>query len=239
MGFRKSIPTETGGPAHAMAKTQRRNVGRACFRSVFVVTLWRIPTMIGFRTIGGALALWGFAGVVAAQQGPGAALNPSQINAESAANAAIMNYRPDASAWSDQPPPWRGCVERQTKTAAAPRVVKTMPAPGSVVRPGPMVLSVTFDQPMACEANLAKGSPFPVPCPADKAAVVIASDQRTLTTVCQVEAGASYSMPIDGFISAKGAKADRYELQFTTSSGEPVRDARQALTMEKVGSVRR
>jgi hypothetical protein len=198
-----------------------------------------MPIMIGFKSISGALVLWGFAGAVAAQQGAGTPLNPSQINAESAANAAIMNYRPDSSAWSDQPPPRRGCVEHHAKTAVPPRVIKTMPAPSSVVRPGPMVLSITFDQPMACQANLAKGSPFPVPCPADKAAVVIEPDQRTLTTVCEVEPGATYSMPIDGFVSAKGAKAERYELQFTTSSGEPVRDARQALTMEKAGFVRR
>lgn len=185
------------------------------------------------------------AGAAAAQSAAnGSPLNPAQINAEASANAAIMNYRPDPSTFFDQPPLWggdtaRGCAERQAKDAAAPKVVRIMPAPGSVVRPGPMVLSVTFDQPMACKANTASGSPFPVPCPGDKAAVVVAPDQRTLTTVCEVEAGASYSMPIDGFVSAKGAKSGRYELVFTTSTAEPVTDARQALVMEKAAPVRR
>jgi len=206
--------------------------------------------MIAFRIACAAVALCAVADAAAAQQGQGTPLNPSQLAAEAQAQAVIQNFRFDPSTYIDQPPPWSAsdwrngnnqplCVEGQVKDAAAPKVVKAMPAPGSVVRPGAMVLSITFDQPMACKANTADGSPFPVPCPGDKAAVVVAPDQRTLTTVCQVEAGASYSMPIDGFVSAKGAKSQRYDLEFTTSTAEPVSSARQALAQEKAGSVRR
>ncbi len=200
--------------------------------------------MIAFKTACLALALSAIAGAAAAQQGQGTPLTPEQINAEAYTNSVIQNYHPDPSSFFDQPPTWRGntardCGEGQVKNASAPKVVRTMPAPGSVVRPGQMVLSVTFDQPMACRANTANGSPFPVPCPGDRATVVVAPDQRTLTTVCEVQAGASYSMPIDGFVSAKGAKSVRYELVFTTSTAEPVSDSRKALAMEKTGPVRR
>ena len=151
--------------------------------------------MIAFKTACLALALSAVAGAAAAQQGQGTPLTPEQINAEAYTNSVIQNYHPDPSSFFDQPPPLRtdtarDCVERQAKDATAPKVVRTMPAPGSVVRPGQMVLSVTFDQPMACRANTANGSPFPVPCPGDRAAVLVAPDQRTLTTVCDVEAGA-------------------------------------------------
>jgi hypothetical protein len=101
-----------------------------------------------------------------------------------------------------------------------------------------MVLSVTFDRPMACKANLAR-SPFPIPCPDGDGAVVISPDRRTLTTVCEVEAGASYIMPLVDFVGAGGAKSERYDLAFTTSAGARLKDARQAQALEKTGSVGR
>jgi hypothetical protein len=97
-----------------------------------------------------------------------------------------------------------------------------------------MVLSVTFDQPMACKANQA-ASPFPIPCPGDGKAVLISPDRRTLTTVCVVEAGAAYSMPLVDFVGDGGMKSERYDLAFTTSTAAPVKDARQALALEKSG----
>ena len=149
-------------------------------------------------------------------------------------------YQPDQNRFADQPPDpnARPCLDAKPTPGPAPKVVRVMPAPGSVVRPGPMVLSVTFDQPMACKANQT-ASPFPIPCPGDGKAVLISPDQRTLTTVCMVEAGSAYSMPLVDFVGGGGTRSERYDLAFTTSSGPPVKDARQALGLEKVGSVAR
>jgi hypothetical protein len=168
------------------------------------------------------------AGPAAAQGGQGAMMAPTP------------DYQRDPNASINQPPDpnARPCLDAKPRLGPAPKVVRVMPAPGSVVRPGPMVLSVTFDQPMACKANQAV-SPFPIPCPGDGKAVLISPDQRTLTTVCVVEAGSAYSMPLVDFVGGGGGRSERYDLAFTTSSGPPVTDARQAMGLEKVGSVGR
>jgi hypothetical protein len=140
---------------------------------------------------------------------------------------------PDQAAPVDRP-----CLDGKPRPGPEPRVVRTMPAPGSVVRPGAVVLSITFDQPMACQANLS-ASPFPIPCPGAGDAVLISPDRRTLTTVCVVEAGSSYSMPLVDFVGDGGVKSERYDLAFTTSTDAPVKDARQAMSLEKTGSVKR
>jgi hypothetical protein len=152
----------------------------------------------------------------------------------------MPNYQPEQNIFTDQPPDPgpRPCLDGKPKPGPAPKVVRVMPAPGSVVRPGPMVLSVTFDQPMACKANQAT-SPFPIPCPGDGKAVLISPDQRTLTTVCVVEAGSAYSMPLVDFVGGGGTRSERYDLAFTTAAGPPVKDARQALGLERVGSIGR
>ena len=130
----------------------------------------------------------------------------------------------------------KDCQYDVPRGGSPPRVVRTMPAPGSTVHPGMMVLSVTFDQPMACQANLSN-SPFPLPCPGGPGVVIMTPDHRTLTTVCQVEAGAGYSMPISDFTSAGGVKSVRYDLSFTTSTDAPMTDAGQARSLETEGSV--
>ena len=132
----------------------------------------------------------------------------------------------------------KDCQYDAPRADPPPRVVRIMPAPGSTVRPGAMVLSVTFDQPMACAANLSN-SPFPLPCPGGPGVVIMTPDRRTLTTVCQVEAGAGYSMPLSDFTSAGGVKSVRYELAFTTSTDAPVADAGQARSLETEGPVSR
>ena len=132
----------------------------------------------------------------------------------------------------------RDCEYDTPRNDPPPKVVRTMPAPGSVVRPGSMVLSVTFDQPMACKANLSN-SPFPLPCPGGAGVVIMTPDRRTLTTVCQVEAGASYSMPLVDFVSSSGVKSARYDLAFTTSTDAPITDAGQARSLETEGPVTR
>jgi hypothetical protein len=185
-----------------------------------------------------ALAL---AGIVAAVAGSAAAQMPTSDQMhptfQADANVSVLNSIRGA-AMSDQPMAPSECLDGRPGKGPAPKVVRTMPAPGSVVRPGSMVLSVTFDRPMACKANLAV-SPFPIPCPDGAGAVLMSPDRLTLTTVCEVEAGASYSMPLADFIGDGGIKSERYDLAFTTSTEAPLTDARQAQALEKAGPARR
>ena len=181
-------------------------------------------------TLARVLALSAALGAVA---GSAAAQMPGQMNGQPPMISTPVN----PNAFTDQPPA-RECVDGKVSAGPPPKVIRTMPAPGSVVRPGVMVLSVTFDRPMACKANLSD-SPFPLPCPGGAGAVLISLDRRTLTTVCQVEAGASYSMPLVDFVGEGGAKSERYDLIFTTSTEAPALDALQARALEKDGPARR
>ena len=184
--------------------------------------------MLALRALLCAAAAAAIAGPATAQGGQGAMMQP------------MPDYRTDPNAFIDQPssPDSHACVDGRPRPGPAPRVVRTMPAPGSVVRPGAMVLSVTFDQPMACKAIQA-ASPFPIPCPGGGGAVLISADRRTLTTVCVVEAGSAYSMPLVDFVGDGGARSERYDLAFSTSTATPVKDARQALALEKTGPAQR
>ena len=186
--------------------------------------------------------IFALAGIAAAVAGPAAAQMPNpnsqmhQTYPEDPNLAVLNSIR--STVMADQPMGPGDCQDVKPGKGPAPKVLRTMPAPGSVVRPGPMVLSVTFDRPMACKANLA-ASPFPIPCPDGAGAVMMSPDRRTLTTVCEVQAGASYSMPLVDFLSEGGTKSERYDLVFTTSTEAPLTDARQAQALEKSGPVRR
>ena len=172
---------------------------------------------------------------------PAAAQMPTMMNGQGPMMGPPPTYQVDPNASINQPPPMdpgTSCLDGKAKAGPAPKVVRVMPAPGATVRPGSMVLSVTFDRPMACDANL-QTSHFPLPCPDGKGAVIISADRRTLTTVCQVEGGASYTMPIVDFVADGGAKSERYELVFTTSTEAPVTDAGRAMALEKAGPPRR
>jgi hypothetical protein len=186
-------------------------------------------------TPGPHLAVFALAATLA---GAAAAQTPtmSEMYGSATMNGRTDAYRPDPNASVSQPP-GDACREGRVR-AGAPKVVRTMPAPGTMVRPGAMVLSVTFDRPMACNANL-KSSHFPLPCPDGEGAVIISADRRTLTTVCVVEAGSSYSMPIVDFVADGGAKSERYDLVFTTSTETPLTDARRAMALEKAGPAQR
>ncbi|HEY4029470.1 MAG TPA: hypothetical protein VGM25_03945 [Caulobacteraceae bacterium] len=183
--------------------------------------------MLALGLIGG-LALWTAAAAVA---GPAAAqtmMSPMEVR-PATPNDLINQSLPQGA---------RACLDGKSRPGPAPKVVRIMPAPGSVVRPGAMVLSVTFDRAMACTANLAD-SRFPIPCPGGDSAVMISPDRRTLTTVCVVEAGAAYSMPLVDFVGGDGVKSERYDLLFTTSTDTPVADVLQAMRLEKTGPARR
>jgi hypothetical protein len=104
-----------------------------------------------------------------------------------------------------------------------PKLVSTFPANGAVVRPGLMVLRLTFDLPMACAGLIDDHAPLPNPCPGPLREPVISLDRRTFLTVCQVAKDSHYGLRLNArtelrFTSLAGHVSQPYELVFDTSA---------------------
>jgi len=105
--------------------------------------------------------------------------------------------------------------------SGAPRVVRTNPASGAVVAPGPLKLSVTFDRPMRAQSySFVQKDPATFPNCARNPPVQ-SKGGRTFTLPCTVEPGRSYevwfnSEPYMNFRSADGIVAVPFQLKFRT-----------------------
>jgi hypothetical protein len=124
------------------------------------------------------------------------------------------------------------CLSPQSgmERAERPRVVSSFPARDAVVRPGLLVLRVTFDQPMACAGAFDAAPPLPNPCPGPRRDMLLSYDRRTVRTVCVVESGRSYGVSLGGdpvgdtFIGLSGLPAASARIAFSTSDGPAVSD---------------
>jgi hypothetical protein len=121
--------------------------------------------------------------------------------------------------------------------ARAPQVVSTFPQPGSTVRPGLVVLRVTFDLPMGCYGAFTDDPPLPNPCPWTVQRMQLSLDRRTVRTVCVVAPNARYAVWMnrqvsgaDAFISLAGTRLRPYRVEFATSAGQSVTTVCDALT---------
>jgi hypothetical protein len=127
-----------------------------------------------------------------------------------------------------------GCLARPAATTRRPRVVATFPAEGSVVRPGLVVVRVTFDQPMACDASFAGASDLPNPCPGRWREVTVSRDLRSFRTVCEVKANTRYRLVLRSFRNGHGPAVPA-EVTFSTSGAAPIATIQQALAEDPAG----
>src|SRR5215469_3331262 len=97
-----------------------------------------------------------------------------------------------------------GCAAVSQKSKSRPRVVATFPADGAVVRPGVVVVRVTYDQPMACDASFDGTSDLPNPCPGRWREVTLSQDRRSFRTVCEVKADTRYRLTLRRFSNSHG-----------------------------------
>jgi len=109
-----------------------------------------------------------------------------------------------------------------------PKVVQTFPAEGAMVRPGVIVVRVTFDQPMTCDASFYGRSDLPNPCPGRWRAVTLSKDRRSFRAVCEVRPDTRYRLVLRSFRNTHGL-AIPAEVAFSTSGAAPVTSIRQAL----------
>jgi hypothetical protein len=136
--------------------------------------------------------------------------------------------------------PTASCLQpRSEAQASPPRIVSTFPANGAVVRPGVLVLRVTFDQPMSCKGFFAAAAQARSPCPAETQHWVLSFDRRTIRTVCHTDLAGHYGLrlsdrSLDGtsrmtFVSLSGKRLAPYVLSFDTSAKPPINTAGDSL----------
>lgn len=128
------------------------------------------------------------------------------------------------------------CLPPQVaERATRPKVVSSFPQKGQVVRPGLLVIRVTFDQPMACSGVFTPDAPREDPCPGERREMLLSLDRRTVRTVCIVEAGKPYGAWVTrdpvahSFVGLGGLPSEAYRLAFTTSDAPPVNFICEAL----------
>jgi hypothetical protein len=114
----------------------------------------------------------------------------------------------------------------------APKLLSTYPAQGQIVRPGVLVLRVTFDLPMACSPQRSPGvmdTRPGEPCATDHVQYWLVHGRRVdWTVVCHVKPKTSYSFRLKNFKGLSGREAEPYTLTFDTSDQAPVLTERES-----------
>jgi hypothetical protein len=118
--------------------------------------------------------------------------------------------------------------DRSNDHADRPKVIDSYPAKGAVVRPGIVVVRVTFNRPMACDGAFAPHMSMENPCPGESREMLLSYDRRTFRTVCTVKPNTAYGMVLSqdptahSFMGLAGLPSLPYRLTFTTSAEAPV-----------------
>ncbi len=115
-----------------------------------------------------------------------------------------------------------------------PAIVATFPAQDATVAPGVLVLKVAFNQRMQGDT----WSFAPVPGTADPNCLGtprLLEDDKTFVLLCTVEADKTYGVglnvaPGKAFVDRGGRKPPPMSLRFKTSSADPVRSVKAAMT---------
>lgn len=118
--------------------------------------------------------------------------------------------------------------------APAPRVVSTYPADGAVIRPGVLVVRVTFNVPMSCKGFFSGVPPFHNPCPDRQQNWTLSFDRMSIRTVCRADANLEYGVAISDrsenrFISVANKPLEPYAFRFSVSGDTEVRTIRDSL----------
>lgn len=163
--------------------------------------------------------------------------DPSTIVSELTVTA-----KPKATALSgvDVSPP-KKCLQPRSppdKSAPPPKLVNTYPAKGEKVRPGLLVVRLTFDAPMACRGALWAGEPDV--CGGDGSQVwVLSYDRLNLRVLCRVEPYKHYFFYLNrlspqDFQGLSGLKPAPNALSFGTTGQTPIETVQEAVAQDPV-----
>jgi hypothetical protein len=113
-----------------------------------------------------------------------------------------------------------------------PQLVSSFPANRSVVRPGLLVVRLTFDRPMTCDGLLDGHLTFLDPCPQPLSDPMISRDRRTFLTLCRVDGGKRYGLWLHLFRSLAGRPAKPSELVFDTERTSRIGSVEEAIAQD-------
>jgi hypothetical protein len=116
-----------------------------------------------------------------------------------------------------------------------PKIVSTYPQQDEVVRPGLLILRITFDQPMTCSGFFATAPGRKNPCSSSEQHFLMSYDHKTVRVACVIEPGARYTLYLNGraetpdgptfqpkFISLDYQVLDTAHLTFSASAAAPI-----------------
>lgn len=123
---------------------------------------------------------------------------------------------------------------KPVSAAQRPKVVSTFPANGAMVRPGVLVMRITFDQPMSCKGFFTGIPKLRNPCPLGHQQWVLSFDRKTIRIICRAEPTAAYGVGVSDnpdatFLSLDGRALEPYEFRFTTSAAPNVLSTSESL----------
>ncbi len=153
--------------------------------------------------------------------------------------AAGVPSDPTALASVTVSPPVKCLQARKPADSSLPRpkVVSTFPAQGAVVRPGKLVVRITFDLPMACGGTFLDAPPLTSPLPDGNRWVVMTPDRRTFRIEGQVDRNGRYGIwmnhdPVRDFLGLSGQSLEPFSLAFSSGSGPPITTVAEALAQD-------
>jgi hypothetical protein len=130
------------------------------------------------------------------------------------------------------------CLPAKSMPTPAPTIVSTFPTEGQVVRPGLLVIRITFDRPMTCGGFLQGLAGLPNPCPPQTQTFIQSFDHKTIRTLCLTHPGQAYGVvvgdPTEAFVSLDWQQALPLTLRFATS-GEAAETSLQGALAEDAG----
>ncbi len=122
-------------------------------------------------------------------------------------------------------------------------MLSSYPVKGAIVRPGILILRITFDKPMTCAGLLDARVGFHNPCPAPLISPLFSRDRRTFLTVCIVSPHGwgveqitdnPYGLKLDKFISLSGQPLKPSDVDFYINpTSSPVETIKEAITQDK------
>lgn len=125
---------------------------------------------------------------------------------------------------------------RRDRGARSPVLADSFPADGAEVRPGLLIIRLTFDKPMTCDGVLTAMRRVDMPCRRSQR-MALSFNQRTIRVACLAEAGKTYGFRLSEvttqtFVSQDGGVAKGQGVRFSASSGEPVLTLEDALMQD-------
>jgi len=127
--------------------------------------------------------------------------------------------------------------EKVNSAAERPNVVSTYPENGQMVRPGLVMVRITFDAQVACAGGPSDDPPLPNPCPGAVQKMVLSYDRRTVRTICRLDPDRRYGAwlsrtPQNSFLSLAGLQARPFRLEFASSLEAPVTTVCEAVAQD-------